>query len=140
MRKFSGKTASTLRQMIDKKRRPKAPFEVSSLLDSQRIVSVRLPLRELERLARLGAAVLLALDHARVAGEKAALFQNAAQIRFEIGQRLRDAMTPRTRLARQTAAGNGADHVVLACAGCGDQRLLNHHPRNRTGEIDFDLA
>src|ERR1700736_5871473 len=64
------------------KRRPKAPFDVSSLLDSQLIVSVRLPLRELERLARLGAAVLLALDDARVAGEKAALFQNAAQIRL----------------------------------------------------------
>src|SRR4030081_3997095 len=140
MRKFSGKTASTLRQMIDKKRRPKAPFEVSSLLDSQRIVSVRLPLRELERLARLGAAVLLALDHARVAGEKAALFQNAAQIRFEIGQRLRDAVTHRAGLARQTVPGHGADHVVLACTGCCDQRLLNHYPQHRTGEIYIDFA
>src|ERR1700687_3278623 len=99
-----------------------------------------LTLRELERFARLGAAVLLALDHARVTREKAALFQNAAQIRFEIGQRLRDAVTHGACLARQTATGHGADHVVLARPGRCDQRLLDHHPQHWTGEIDFDLA
>ena len=49
-------------------------------------------------------------------------------------------MTHGARLARQTAAGHGADHVVLAGAGCRHQRLLDHHPQHRTGEIDFDFA
>src|SRR5271168_3059677 len=80
---------------------------------SRQIPAKQLALRELERLARLGATVLLALDHARVAGEKTALLQNAAQIGFEIGQRLRQPVTHGARLARQTAAGHGADHVVL---------------------------
>src|SRR5665647_502521 len=84
-----------------------APFAVP---DTQHSLQI-LPLRELERLARLGAAVLLALDHARVAREETALFQNAAQIRLEIGQRLGDTVTHRARLARQTAAGDGADPV-----------------------------
>src|SRR5664279_6047321 len=100
----------------------------------------RLALRELERLARFGAAVLLALYHARVARQEAALFQDAAQIRLETGQRLGDAVANRARLAGQTAAGDGADHVILAGAGRCDQRLLDHHPQYRTGEIDFDLA
>ena len=40
----------------------------------------RLPLRELERAAGFGLAVFLALDHAAVAGEEAALFQSAARV------------------------------------------------------------
>src|SRR3954469_25392367 len=104
------------------------------------IVAKRLALRELERLARLGAAVLLALHGTGVAGQEAALLQHAAQIRLEAGQRLGDAVTYGTRLARQTAAGNRADDVVLAGAGSGDQRLLDQHPQHRTGEVDFDFA
>src|SRR5258706_805880 len=133
-----------LHQLVGKSSTKRAPASALSELlmmpHSQQVLTNRLALRELERLARLGAAVLLALDHPRVAGEKAALLQDAAQIRFEIGQRLRDAVTHRARLARQTATGHGADHVVLACAGRRDQRLLNHHPQHRTGEIDFDFA
>src|SRR5258708_40056375 len=91
-----------------KRERGCALFEVSYLPHSQQVLTNRLALRELERLARLGAAVLLALDHPRVAGEKAALLQDAAQIRFEIGQRLRDDVTHHARLARQTATGQGA--------------------------------
>src|ERR1700744_2207637 len=88
---------------------------------SPQIVAKQLALRELERFARLGAAVLLALDHARVAGETAALFQNAAQIRLEIGERLGDAVTHAPSLARQTATGHGADHIVLPVSGVCDQ-------------------
>src|SRR5882757_449511 len=73
-----------------KKGRPRAPFEDRYEPHLRQIGSRRLTLRELERLAGLGAAVLLALDHARVAGEEAALLEDAAQIRLEIGQRLRD--------------------------------------------------
>src|ERR1700744_2531077 len=54
---------------------------------SQQILTKQLALRELERPARLGAAVLLALDHTRVAGQEAALLEDAAQVRLEIGQR-----------------------------------------------------
>ena len=104
------------------------------------ILAKRLALRELERLARLGAAVLLALHSTGVAGQEAALLQHAAQIGLEIRQRLRDAVTHGTRLARQTAAGNRADDVVLAGTGCCDQRLLDQHAEHRTGEIDFDVA
>ena len=49
-------------------------------------------------------------------------------------------MTHRAGLAGQTAAGDGADDVVLAGAVGRDQRLLDHHAQHRTGEIDFDLA
>src|ERR1700761_7741190 len=76
-----GKTASTGQQIPNKK----AP-ETGRLLDVpllRQILAKQLALRELERFARLGAAVLLAFDHAGVAREEAALFQNVAQIRLE---------------------------------------------------------
>src|SRR3984893_1255020 len=134
LRQFFGKYAT-------KKGAGKRPFRMASCMPhSRQIFAKQLALRELERLARLGAAVLLALDHARVAGEKAALFQDAAEFRFEIGQRLGDAVTHGARLARQTAAGHGADHVVLAGTGGCDQRLLDHHPQHWTREVDFDFA
>src|SRR5580693_8369766 len=107
---------------------------------SRQILTTRLALRELERLARLRTALLLALDHARVAGEETALLQDAAQLRLEIGQRLGQAMTHRTSLPRQAAAGDRTDHVVLAVAGGRDQGLLDHHAQHWAGEIDFDLA
>jgi hypothetical protein len=54
----------------------------------------RLALRELERTAGFGLAVLLALDHTAVAGEEAALFQDTPQIGFEIGQPSEAVITP----------------------------------------------
>src|ERR1700686_5370254 len=140
IRKFSGKTVLIHCQMRRKKGRLSAPFWLSYPPYWRQILAKQLALRELERLARLGAAVLFALDHARVTGEEAALFQQASQIRLEISQRLRDAVTHRTCLARQTAAGDRANDVVLAGASGCDQRLLDHHPQHRTGEIDFDFA
>src|SRR6188768_890911 len=74
----------------------------------------RLALRELEALAGLGAAVLLALDHAAVAGQEAGGLDRGAQRGLELRQRLADAVLDRTGLAREAAAGNGADDVVLA--------------------------
>src|SRR5215471_92968 len=47
---------------------------------SRRMRALRLTLRELERLARLGAAVFLALDAAGVAGQEAALLQHRTQV------------------------------------------------------------
>src|ERR1700722_11653584 len=56
---------------------------------------IPLALGELEARARLAVAVLLALDHARIAGEEAPLLEEWAQVRFEIGQRLGETMTHR---------------------------------------------
>src|ERR1700733_1284499 len=86
-----------LRQLVVKMRKEKAPAKRTLLYfpntpRSRQILTKQLALRELERATSLGAAVLLALDHARIAGEEAALFQNTAQIRLEIGERLGDAM------------------------------------------------
>src|SRR3569623_2020630 len=100
----------------------------------------RLALRELERTAGLGLAVLLTLDHARVAGEEAAALEHAAEIRFEIGQRLGDAVTHGAGLARQTAARHGADDVELGGAVGGDQRLVAQHAQHRPGEEHFNRA
>src|SRR5690349_3088678 len=88
----------------------------------------RLALGELERPAGLGTAVLLALDYAGVAGEEAALLEHAAQLRLEMRQRLRQAVAYSASLTGQPAARHRADHVVLAGAVGGDQRLLDQHP------------
>src|ERR1700744_3238565 len=55
---------------------------------SQQILAKQLALRELERPARLGAAVLLALDHARVAGQETPLFGDPRAGRAQKGQAL----------------------------------------------------
>src|ERR1044071_5037841 len=84
-------------------------------------------LRELERAPRLRLAVLLALDHAAVAGEEPAALERAAQIRLEVGQRLGDAVAHRAGLSRQPAARDRAHHIILAGSIGGDDRLLDQH-------------
>src|SRR5688572_31115989 len=95
--------------MSHEKGRPLAgpPFWVPKLADES-------ALRELEAAAGLGAAVLLALDHAAVTGQEAGRLDRAAQRGLELGQRLADAVLDRAGLAREAAARDGADHVVLA--------------------------
>src|SRR5580692_594246 len=64
-----------LRQLIIKMRKEKAPASGRFCLSRiDQILMKQLALRELERPASLGATVLLALDHARVAGKEATLF------------------------------------------------------------------
>src|SRR5215468_10812341 len=72
-----------------------------------------LALRELEAASRLRLAVLLALDHAAVAGEEAALLQHGPQGRLEMGERAADAVAHGAGLAGEPAADDRADHVVL---------------------------
>src|SRR2546423_13682377 len=88
------------------------------------ILTKQLALRELERLARLRPAVLLALHGTGVAGQEAALVEEAAQIRLEVGQSPRDAGMHGTPPAPQTATGDRADEVIPARARGGRQRLL----------------
>src|SRR5882724_9546348 len=73
-------------------------------------------LGELEAAAGFHLAVLLALDHAAVAGEEATALEGAAQVRLKIGQRLGDAVAHRARLSRKPTARDRAGHVVLAGA------------------------
>src|SRR3546814_741737 len=83
--------------------------------------SQRLTRRELEGLAGLGLAVLLALDDAAVAGKEATLLEHGAQLRLEIGERLGDAVAHRPGLPGKTAAGNRGDDVILVLAGHNDR-------------------
>src|SRR6516162_6139778 len=97
--KVFGKTPSQFVHKRSTKRAPNsAPFCISLKPLSRRMLPKRLTLGELERPARLGLAVLLALDDAGIAGEKAALLEHAAQLRLEIGERLGDAVTDGARL------------------------------------------
>src|SRR5688500_12995717 len=100
----------------------------------------RLALRELEAAARLGAAVLLVLDRAAVAGQEAALLQRGPEVRLEQGQGAADAVTDRTGLARKAPADHGADDVELAGAVHHAERLVDHHAQHRAREIDQDVA
>src|SRR5262245_44819274 len=102
-----GSSASTrLRPALgaQQKGAPSAPFSVAMVRASA--------LGELERPARLGAAVLLALDHARVASEEAAALQHAAQVGLELGERLRYRVPHRAGLAGEPAARHRAVDVV----------------------------
>src|SRR6266478_2096120 len=94
----------------------------------------RSPLGELERATRLGAAVLLAFDDARVAGQITAAFEHGPQIRLVTHQRLGDAMSHRAGLPGKSATRNRADHVVLVLAVDGDERLLDQHAQHRPRE------
>ena len=76
-----------------------------------------LALRELEAAAGLGAAVLLALDDARIAGQEAGALDRRAQRRLEPGQRLGDAVLDCSGLARKPAALDGRDDVILRRGG-----------------------
>src|SRR6218665_1599625 len=99
-----------------------------------------LALRELEGLAGLGLAVLLAFDDAAVAGQEAALLERRAQCRLEEVQGLGDAVTNGTGLAGQTTTGNSDDDVVLVGAFGRDDRLLDDQLQNGTGEVGGEFA
>src|SRR3546814_2717681 len=85
--------------------------------------AVRSALGELEAPARLGAAVLLALHHAGIAGQEAAALQHRAQARLVERQRLGDAVAHRARLTGEAAALHRADDVELIAA-VGDQEQI----------------
>src|SRR5205807_9895995 len=92
----------------------------------------RSALGELERAPRLGLAVLLPLDHARVTRQEPAALERAAQVRLETGERLGDAVAHRAGLPGQSTAGNAADHVILTRAIGRNDRLLDQHAQHRS--------
>src|SRR5690606_30449759 len=91
-----------------------------------------LALRELEAAAGLGAAVLFALDDAAVAGQEAGPFDRRAQRRFVTGQSLCDTVQHCAGLARQSAALDGGDDVILAGAVGQSKRLVDDQAQGRT--------
>src|SRR6056297_1790475 len=80
----------------------------AALIAKPKIVSA---LGELEALAGLGAAELLAFHDAAVAGQETCRLQRAPQGRFIQLQRLGDAVLDRTGLTRQTATLHGGHNV-----------------------------
>src|SRR5690606_37161065 len=102
--------------------------------------SKRLALAELEATTRASAAVLLALDGARVAGEIAGVLEGRAGLGVDLEDRAGDAEADRAGLTGQTAAPAGAPHVVLLAAIGSDQRLLDELEIGRTTEVAVGLA
>src|SRR5262249_30272510 len=100
----------------------------------------RSALGELEAAPRLALAILLALDHAGVTGEKAARLQHRPQFRFVIGQGTTDAMAHRTGLAGKPAADHCAEYVVLIQAVDRGKRLVDQHAQHWPREIDLPIA
>src|SRR4051794_37894607 len=100
----------------------------------------RSALRELEAATGLRTAILLTLDDAGVTGQEAGCLQRRTQARLVVGQGLGDAVTDRTGLTGQTAAGDRRHHIVLVDAGGDLERLVQQHAQDRTGEIDADVA
>src|SRR5690606_633296 len=94
-----------------------------------------LALGELEGAASLGAAVLLALDGARVTGKEATLLQHGAKLRLEVGEGARDAVTHGACLARKPATLDGDVNVELTGAVCRNDRLLDNHLKDRAREV-----
>src|SRR5271163_3439658 len=105
--------------------RPPQPADEARAISGSPLGSA---LRELEARARLPVAVLLALDHPRIAGEEAFLLERGPEVRLEVGQRLGEAVTHRACLAGEAAASHGHGQVVLGDAVHDHQRLAQDHP------------
>src|SRR5271170_335494 len=128
---------SSLLNTIEPKSRKGAPRDAVSLSREGRC---GLALRELEATSRLGAAILLTLDHAAVPGEVAVRLQRRAEPGLVIGERLADAVAERAGLAREPAAVHRADDVVLADPVRHREGLVDYHAQHRPREIDRAVA
>src|SRR5581483_1037656 len=90
----------------------------------------RLALGVLRTFAGLVAAVLLALDLARVARQQTGLAQRGPQPFGGFDQRARDPMAHRIGLRRNSAAFDLGNDVVLALGFGEFERLQDAHPRS----------
>src|SRR5205823_13455745 len=86
-----------------------------------------LSLRELEPLAHSRTAVLLPLDHARVARQEPRLLQGRPEVRVQFGERPADAVPDGAGLSRQAAAADVHVDVDLADLLDHFERLLENH-------------
>src|SRR5690606_38306925 len=62
------------------------------------------------------------------------------QCRLVLRERLADAVLHSAGLAREPAAFDGGDHIVLTLAARYLERLVDHQTQRRTREIDFLLT
>eukprot|EP00919_Chromeraceae_sp_WS-2016_P016640 GHVR01039774.1.p1 GENE.GHVR01039774.1~~GHVR01039774.1.p1 ORF type:complete len:227 (+),score=37.06 GHVR01039774.1:130-810(+) len=106
----------------------------------QKSTAASLALGELEGLAGLGLAVLLAFHDAAVTGEKTTLLEDRTQGRLKEVERLGDAVANGTGLTAETAAGNRDDNVVLVGAFGRHDRLLDDQLQHWTGKIGCKLT
>jgi len=98
-----------------------APF----CTDEIRTDIVRLALAELEAPTGSALAVLLALDHSRVAGKEAIGAQGGVAGGIDLGESLGEAVAAGASLTVGTAAGDGDENVVLILGGRDEQGLAN---------------
>ena len=85
-------------------------------------------------------AVLLALLHARIAGEVAGLLDGGLVLFVCLDQRAGDAVTDRARLAGEAAALAVDEHVILAQGVGQNQRLTNDGLEGFVAEILLEVA
>src|SRR5471032_3001010 len=100
----------------------------------------RLALDPLRALTGFVAAVLLAFDHAAVAGEQACFFQRVAQGRLKMHERARNAVAHRAGLAGEATAGDDAGDVKLADASGHFERMVDDQALRAAREILHDIA
>src|SRR5271163_3208882 len=99
-----------------------------------------LALGVLRTLASLVAAVLFALDLARVARQHPALAQRRTQRLGGDDQRARDSVAHGLGLRRDAAAANADDHVVMALRLGEFEGFEDLHARGVTRKIDLERA
>src|SRR5579872_6066190 len=99
-----------------------------------------LSLRELEPLAGLRTARLLALDCARIAREQAEIAKLSAMRFVELHERTRDCETERAGLTGRAAAVDVRLHVEAAERVSRRERLLNRRDERRTREVVAERA
>src|SRR6266446_5314083 len=95
----------------------------------------RLPLGELEPLARSGPSVLLPLHRARIAREEAGLLQWRPVVRIELGERAADPVTDGPSLPREPAAADDHGDVHLVELLDDLERLLEDHLAGLAPEV-----
>src|SRR6266478_2832376 len=95
----------------------------------------RLPLGELEPLARSGPSVLLPLHRARIAREEARLLQWRPELRVELGERTADPVPDGASLPREPAAADDHGDVHLVELLDDLERLLEDHLAGLAPEV-----
>ena len=84
--------------------------------------------------------VLLTLLHTRIAGQEAGLLQNGTVLIALLQQGAAQAVTDRTSLTGNTAAGNADDDIVLALQAQQDQRRTDDQLQGLQAEVVVDIT
>src|SRR5262245_37698881 len=118
------------------KGRLRSPQPPSTKTDCSRCLA----LRELEAASRLRLAVFLALDHAAIAREEAALLQHHPQRGFEMSESAADAVPHGAGLTGEPAARDRADHIILVQPVAYFEGLAEQHAQHGARKIGGDVS